>query len=553
MADKYSNISRIWPKYEPDCIRSEAERKVYRAFYNALPENLVIWHSLRLRSPITGEHCEADFVIADSSKPGIIIIEVKGGLISKQNGAWYQYDRPLDASPLDQAHRCRRILLDCFRHKGVHPPYITVAACFPDCEFDMQPTQGDLDGIVLGHHDMPYLADNIPLLFDRAIPTPWTVDSQWIQTIHKLWGETWVPSINLGRKIKFEQDQRIKLDQEQSARLHEICSNRRMLITGGAGTGKTILAREAAVRLAERGKCVLLLCYTDALANGLANEIEHSSIQVAPIRRFAVDLFRNAKQGTIREDDSSFWNSISLRAADTILDADKWDAVVIDEGQDLSENDWILVEECLASGGYLWVFADEYQGFWFERKIPSEIIDRAFKINLSLPYRCPEPIQHLADCYAGRRQLDPKLVSEGLRSSQIKIITSSEAKLIKQVGKEVNRLVSDGLKPQDIAVISLRGVGASESIIYQDRLGIHKAVRATDPDAATNLVCDTFLRFKGLERPAVIVTDLRLVDKDYNVRMHIAISRASNILRIVGHQAAIQNDSMLIQYTGNNY
>ena len=538
-------MNGLWPEHEPEGLRSEAERKVYNAFCKNMPSKYCIWFSLRLRSPATGEHCEADFVIAEPSRPGAIILEVKGGQIFKQDGIWFQYDKPLNPTPLNQAHRCRKILLDCLHQKKINPPFIAIAACFPDCDFDEQPTQGDLDGIVLGQQDMPYLIDILPELFDRAIPNPWTADSKWIHEIHKLWGASWVPSMNLGIKLQIEQDRRIKLDQEQAARLSEIECNHRMVITGGAGTGKTILAREAAIRLAEQDKRVLLLCYTDALAAGLENEIEHSNVQVAPIRRFAVDLYKKSNQEPIREDDPSFWTDISLRAAETILDTDKWDVVVVDEGQDLSDNDWILVEECLASDGFLWIFADSNQGFWSERQIPSEIIDQSFKINLSRPYRCTEPIQHLSDCYAGKCQLDSRLISDGLKSSQIKIITSSEAKLIKQVGKEVNRLISEGLKPQDIAVISLRGVGASESIIHQDKLGIHKAVRATDPDAATNLVCDTFLRFKGLERPAVIVTDLRLVRDDYKIRMHIAVSRSSNLLRIIGSQSAIQSDPVL--------
>lgn len=56
--------------------------------------------------------------------------------------------------------------------------------------------------------------------------------------------------------------------------------------------------------------------------------------------------------------------------------------------------------------------------------------------------------------------------------------------------------------------------------------------------AKLDKVADTFLRFKGLERclerSAIIVTNLRLVKDRFDVRMHIALSRALDVVRVVG-------------------
>jgi hypothetical protein len=48
-----------------------------------------------------------------------------------------------------------------------------------------------------------------------------------------------------------------------------------------------------------------------------------------------------------------------------------------------------------------------------------------------------------------------------------------------------------------------------------------------------DVVADTFLRFEGLERPAVIVTDLRLVADMQDKRLHIALTRALATARVV--------------------
>jgi CO dehydrogenase nickel-insertion accessory protein CooC1 len=65
-----------------------------------------------------------------------------------------------------------------------------------------------------------------------------------------------------------------------------------VLISGGAGTGKTLIAREAAMRFAAGGGKLLLLCFSDALAVWLRSQIGSSGITVSTVRRFARDLLR---------------------------------------------------------------------------------------------------------------------------------------------------------------------------------------------------------------------------------------------------------------------
>jgi hypothetical protein len=85
----------------------------------------------------------------------------------------------------------------------------------------------------------------------------------------------------------------------------------------------------------------------------------------------------------------------------------------------------------------------------------------------------------------------------------------------------------------------------AENIMHRENLGGHKIVKATDENACDEIVCDTFLRFKGLERPVVIVTDLRFVSDNYGVRMNIALTRALGVVRIVGAEREIERDEIL--------
>ena len=78
-----------------------------------------------------------------------------------------------------------------------------------------------------------------------------------------------------------------------------------------------------------------------------------------------------------------------------------------------------------------------------------------------------------------------------------------------------------------------------------ERVGAYRLVKVDDPAAENEIVDDTFLRFKGLERPAVIVTDLHLIKEPRNVRMYIALTRALTAVRIVAPLPSIQADPVL--------
>jgi DNA helicase IV len=66
--------------------------------------------------------------------------------------------------------------------------------------------------------------------------------------------------------------------------------------------------------------------------------------------------------------------------------------------------------------------------------------------------------------------------------------------------------------------------------------------------AENEIIYDTFLRFKGLERPAIIVTDLNLINDRREVRMYIAVTRALTALRIVATRDAILTDPVLAPF-----
>ncbi|GEM_PF-2409424 len=97
-----------------------------------------------MRVRTTGaEFAESDFIITDPAR-GVLGLEVKGGLLDKKDGAWRQNGQAMRSLPLDQAHRFIMLLLAKFREKDRISPPIGVAAAFPDTDFEIPASQGDL-------------------------------------------------------------------------------------------------------------------------------------------------------------------------------------------------------------------------------------------------------------------------------------------------------------------------------------------------------------------------------------------------------------------------
>jgi hypothetical protein len=524
-----------------DC--PESEKKVHKALKDDLPPNWYAWHSLKVRTK-EGKFGEADFLVADPNR-GLLVVEVKGGQIRKERGMWYTYDKELKPPPFKQAHRFKTLLLEVFKEKHIHSPGIGVALCLSDTSFSDQPTQADIQDLVVGENHLPYMDKILPDLMEN-IPVFGITRGGWIKALHEMWCESWIPEMNLLTRVKAAEERRLAFDKEQFMTLCSVYENDRVLVLGGAGTGKTILARELAKKEAKEGKRVLLLSFTLALGSSLASEFSEPDVTATSIGKFAVDLLRGRGKDIRERYEPDFWENITLEAAlEGLSREDKiWDTVIVDEGQDMGENEWGLIEECVRGDKRIWVFMDPAQAFWEERKIPESLMKEFVKYTLRKPYRCPSGIQALADGYVGK-DADRDCVREAVADGIVRILRCKESAVHKRVGDAVNELLDEGFKEPEIAVLSLRGMGFEENIMHRGELGGHAVKKATDPGAESHIICDSFLRFKGLERPAVIVTDLRYVVDKYEVRMNIAVSRAVSVLRIVGAEVEIEKDEML--------
>jgi hypothetical protein len=541
----------VFPRQAPRNRKSPAEVAVWEALRRGLPSGWRAWHSLRLRNGNRWEG-DGDFVIAAPDR-GVLVLEVKGGAIDLRDGRWFQNGHPLDEAPRQQAIGFAKHLINVMRKRGIETPAYGVACCFPDCDFSdgQGPAAGDLDGLVLGPRHLDWLDKSLPGVLSRALPdfAP-PRSTRWLTALHELWGETWVPTLNLADEARDSDARTVALLDAQLAVLAAAEDNPRALVTGGAGTGKTLLARELCARAAARGQRVLYLCFTDALGQSVDRcfaplRADGANVRAMPIRRFAAELLATSG-ATIRPDDPTFWATASLTAACDALPTEdaRPDLVVVDEAQDLDAGDWDLVGELAGARG-LWILGDERQAFWRRPPIPDALTRGAARLKLGSQLRNPVAIATLAARYlapALARGSDPAI--DGVAGA-VRLVEAAPGGELERLAAEVIELLRGGARPSDIAILTLAGQSASQ-LLRQDTLGSKRLVRADHPDATNHLIADTFLRFKGLERPFVILVELAAGHaSEYEARMHIAITRATSRLIVIATPQDVAADVRL--------
>ena len=146
---------------------------------------------------------------------------------------------------------------------------------------------------------------------------------------------------------------------------------------------------------------------------------------------------------------------------------------------------------------------------------------------------------------AGYRDAAAPNPSSRPEPQELRAVVVPDAQVLDRVRHELDVLRKEGVKASDIAILSLSGKAKSR-LFALEKLGQHRVVHADAADAGQHVVVDTFLRFKGLERPFLIVTELAGSHvTNYETRMHIALTRATVGAVVVADEVTAKTDPRL--------
>ena len=127
-------------------------------------------------------------------------------------------------------------------------PPSDVVAWFPDVHASNRPGGSDLEERTILGSDHERLGARLESLARTAFPIesaslPWP---RIQDALHRAWGESWTPTLRLDAAAKLRATELVRLDDEQCALAHDCVIRGRMLIVGGPGTGKSVVARAIA-------------------------------------------------------------------------------------------------------------------------------------------------------------------------------------------------------------------------------------------------------------------------------------------------------------------
>ncbi len=565
-------MARMIPQLTAEQIKafpSRAEARFYEACSTQLPSELVVIYSANwIYRDVRGylSEGEADFTIV-SPHAGVLVVEVKGGGVTfdAATGAWHSVDRngtnnPIK-DPFKQASRERHALLD----------QITGAASW---------RQWGGTRLTLGHAVMmPDIGSPAPLLGpDRPIELIGVNEdisnlAHWVQRLMQFWrrpdddalgtkGVRVVEDI-LCRSIEVRpilrstidavEQQRIKLTANQAKVFRVIGSRRRAIVAGGAGTGKTVLAVERARNLAESGKRVLLLCYNRPLADSLAIALQDQSAilvksfhQLCDYRiRQAIqngrDLLKEAIEaypGTEQQYRFDVQMPYALALSADALE-EKFDAIIVDEAQDFSDDYWLGVEMVLrdTTDGYLYIFIDENQALYPRRsKLPIE--DEPYYLTNNC--RNTVPIHNAAYCYYEGSPIDPPelLGHDVIWSSADKAEGQADAVL-----RRVHQWVHvEGIKPSDVTIlVAKRPKNQQYDLLRKKATAEDITLEFEVMGKGPSVLVDTVARFKGLESQAVVLwLGDEVVEEQHWETVYVGTTRAKTLLAVVASPSAIR-------------
>jgi hypothetical protein len=524
----------MYPQRLPENV-SPSERPIFTALQH-LPDPWRVFHSVAWQSRRKGRQGdgEADFVLVHPSH-GLIVIEAKGGSITIKDGEWFTSNKgglyPID--PFEQAVSSKHALVRYLRDAIPDLPRIDAghAVWFPGVK-----SSGDLsaeapDVLVLDSTDLKRPGAAINDLVNH-----WNlhkvIDDASIEAITQRLAPTITIRHTLADDVADVEARQVHLTEMQRRAVAGLARARRVLVFGGAGTGKTVLAEDRARRLSDDGFRVVLTCFNRPLGDALAAEFaDRDLVTVGSFHHLARQWIIEAGLDFPEEVPEGFWDDPVgelLLEAFTVGDFAA-DAIIIDEGQDFDDSWFMALEGALddPGEGLFLVFADPHQAIYREDWEPP--IDT---VEYSLDTNCRNTNQIAAVVARIYGDNLPAMGTDGPEPMFIPV--ESPKGIDKALRGVLHSLVNEGNLSTDDVVILTQRRETKDDLVGESLAGL--PIEAVG-NRSNGVAVETIHRYKGLEASAAIVILSRLEKPRDRALAYIGMSRPRAQLVIIGPQA----------------
>jgi hypothetical protein len=554
---------KMIPPYIKEDYKSNAEKKIFALLENSGIDCTVL-HSIGLsehRSKVFGE---IDFVII--SNEGILCLEVKGGRVYRQDGVWYYVDKDgketgNSEGPFQQVIGGMYSLRDYMKkHFGYQDPLVRCQyACgvmFPDIIFKESRSPDIINEIVF---DDRFTDDQISAYIKKCF-VYWrekckesngyeglSLSNDQIKKASDFLRGNFGTVMSLESMLNDIDNQLVVLTEEQYNIFEMLDDNHKVVIKGGAGTGKTLMGMEYARRLALKDKTILYLCFNKPITQYLRYQQQYESTLVKEkihIVNFHELLTRVTDFNGFKVDcdkETIFKQILPEKFLDWCMcnEFPKYDVLIIDEGQDLLRINYILCFDELLKGGLA-------EGNWCILYDPNQnIYNEDFNKGLSqIKTFDPTNLNLNINCRNTRQIGTYNALISGIKSAKFLKVSGEDviregydnkSEVKSKLTKLIKNLKAQGANLGDVVILSpysferssLEGENIFKSICsFQNITGLDYNHVMKD-----YLKFSTIHSFKGMESKIIILIDIdKFDDSQARLLNYVAISRARTLL-----------------------
>lgn len=544
------------PPYMGEEIKSNAEKKMYDVLQGLELEDAYVLHSLGLPKHQSKIYGEIDFVVV--CKRGIVCLEIKGGRVECRNGKWYFTDRygvehQKAEGPFAQVTGNMFSLLTQVKNRFTDNPHVKnlMVACgvvFPDIEFKSV-SQEIIPEIIYDSRTVD-ITGYINQVFDywagRQHRGPAKLSPNDVKEIvNYLRGDfTFVPTLKT--RLDSVEKRLVRLTNEQVQIMNALGMNSHLMIEGGAGTGKTLLATDFAKKRAEKGDKVLYLTYNKNLANDINAQIgQMDNLRVVNIHALfgeyvAIDverIQRNPQEYFSDELPEKFLEYISNLSEDKVQEL-KCDVLVMDEGQDILRPVYLysldlLLKNGLEKGDWA-IFYDEKQNIYNPEYLDGmEIVSSYSCAKFQLFVNCRNTIQiGTYSSMASGVEMKEFLQENGEEVQKISYTDKADFKV--QIKDIIKKLRAEKVELSEVAFLAPKKY--ENSMLCEIGIEVNELGEDYNPDSKLPKFA-TIQGFKGLDAKIVVLVDIENIHpKNFSKFIYIAGTRARTLLYVVASE-----------------
>ncbi len=543
---------------------SDAEEEIFNRFSNDKTiDDWWILHSYHIVDHVVQKEGEVDFIVFIPSL-GVVTIEVKGHReIKYEEGLWYfnKNHEPEKKSPLTQAKENMWSLMDLIKQHEKKPtgfggvPW-THICIFPFAKFKFTSAEWYdwqiIDADKLNKEPLPSLIHKALLskieIENKNNLTEQRVNSAVSEQDQKRYKNRnyQIKKNNLFTPKDIEQiikilrpniesisesyDQRIErinneievLTPEQENVLESARNNDNFLITGPAGSGKTLLATEICNIFGQENLKVLYLCFNKGLMYFLKNKLSTDKFEIKTFHSLLGEISSsfNLKIENY-ENEEEYFDELYESAMEALrLNNIKYDVIVIDEFQDIAiEKNMYLIDRLLTGGfssGKWYFFGDFEKQNLFNNNYSTKDILKEMGHNhfeLSLRRNCrntpdvAEEIERLVSLNPPYQR--PFLRRNGIAEPLFMEYSDQQSQL-SNLQESIEDLLHLGYDKSEILILSPLSKDSAVKKLNNTNSGLkfyeYNYQELIQSEAGP--FYSTIYKYKGLEHNVIILTDI---------------------------------------------